>query len=258
MVKSNRMPVLFIGHGSPMNAIEDNEFSSTWKKISTTIPQPKLILCISAHWLTDETKVTAMNNPKTIHDFYGFPKELEQIQYPANGSKKYALTIAKLLNEYDVALDDTWGLDHGTWSVLKHMYPNADIPVIQLSINFGLPLKTHFELGKKLTQLRDEGILIIGSGNVVHNLSMINFDPLAKPFKWAIDFDTFVKNSLKNRDYDTIINYTKQSLAKYAHPTNDHYIPLLYVLGASDMQIPKFYCEKIVYGSLSMRCVKYG
>ncbi len=252
------MPVLFIGHGSPMNAIEDNEFSSTWKDIASKMPEPSCILCISAHWLEDRTSVTAMDEPQTIHDFYGFPKELEEVIYPAKGSKKYALVVKETLKDIDVTLDTEWGLDHGTWSVLKHMYPNANIPVIQLSINDDLLLQEHFELGQKLTSLRDKGVLIIGSGNVVHNLGMINFNDDAKPFKWAIDFDNFVKTSIINNNYEALINYEKEHSARYAHPTNDHYLPLLYVIGASDMQKPEFFCEKIVYGSLSMRCVKYG
>ena len=258
MIQSKRMPVLFIGHGSPMNAIEDNEFSSSWKKIASDIPKPLFILCISAHWLTNETSVTAMSDPKTIHDFYGFPKQLEQIQYTAKGSKKYAVLVKNALNDISVKLDSTWGLDHGTWSILLHMYPDANIPVIQLSIDYDLPLQTHFDIGKKLTALRDKGVLIIGSGNIVHNLGMVDFSHSAKPFDWARDFDNFVKNSLEKKDYEALINYKKQHSSNYAHPTNDHYIPLLYAIGASDMQDPKFFCEKIVYGSLSMRCVKYG
>lgn len=255
---SKRMPVLFVGHGSPMNAIEDNEFSKAWKKIASEIPEPKFILCISAHWLTNDTEVTAMENPKTIHDFYGFPKELEQVQYPASGSKEYAELVKKTLSDVHVKLNTTWGLDHGTWSVLKHMYPKADVPVIQLSINYGLPLQKHFDIGKKLTVLRDKEVLIVGSGNIVHNLNMVNFDDSAKPYDWATDFDAFVKKNLEAKDYDALVSYKNQPSAKHAHPTNDHYIPLMYVIGASDAQSPEFYCGKIVYGSLSMRCVKYG
>ena len=255
---SKRMPVLFIGHGSPLNAIEDNEFSRDWKRLAAAIPRPSLILCISAHWLTDETKVTAMENPKTIHDFYGFPKQLEQTQYAAKGSLEYAELIKHTLSSIHVKLDNNWGLDHGTWSVLLHMYPKADIPVIQLSIDFGLPLTNHFDIGKRLTTLRDKGVLIIGSGNIVHNLGMVNFDSSAEPFDWAVNFDDFVKTSLEKKNFEALINYKKQSSSRYAHPTNDHYIPLLYVIGASDMQTPEFSCEKIVHSSLSMRCVKYG
>jgi len=254
---SKKMPVLFIGHGSPMNAIEDNEFTKEWKKIASKILHPSCILCISAHWLTSDTQITAMENPKTIHDFYGFPKELEQIVYPAKGSMEYAKLVTDTLNDINVKLNTTWGLDHGTWTVLRHMYPKADIPVIQLSINYGLPLQKHFEIGKKLTVLRDKGILIIGSGNLVHNLGMINFDNAAKPFEWATEFDNFVKKNLETKDFGSLINYKNQSSARLAHPTNDHYLPLMYVIGASDKQNPKFSCEKIVYSSLSMRCIKY-
>jgi 4,5-DOPA dioxygenase extradiol len=253
-----RMPVLFIGHGSPMNAIEDNEFSRDWKRIAEEIPEPSCVLCISAHWLADEIKVTAMAKPETIHDFYGFPKKLEQIQYLAPGSLKYAELIKSTLEDFDVKLDEEWGLDHGTWSVLRHMYPKANIPVIQLCINENLPLKKHFEIGKKLAALRDSKILIIGSGNIVHNLGMVNFSTSAKPFEWAVEFNNFVKISLENKDFDALINYEKQNSAVHAQPTNDHYIPLIYVIGASEKQNPEFSSNKIVYSSLSMLCIKYG
>jgi 4,5-DOPA dioxygenase extradiol len=258
---SKRMPLIFIGHGSPMNAIVNNEFSKTWKKIASEISKvcmPSCILCVSAHWLTSDTEVTAMDTPKTIHDFYGFPKELEQVQYTAPGSRNYAELVQKTLSDIHVKLNTTWGLDHGTWSVLKHMYPKADIPVIQLSINYGLSLQKHFDIGKKLIALRDKGVLIIGSGNIVHNLNMVNFDDSAKPYDWAIDFDNFVKKNLEMKDYNALINYKNQPSARHAHPTNDHYLPLMYVIGASDNQNPEFFCEEIVYGSLSMRCIKYN
>jgi len=250
------MPVLFIGHGSPMNAIEDNEFTDEWKKIAKKIPKPKLILCISAHWLKDSTAVLSTANPKTIHDFYGFPEELYQIAYPAKGSIEYAKVVKKLVKSVDVKLDDTWGLDHGTWSVLVKMYPDANIPVIQLSINPSLPLETHIKIGKELSLFRSQGVLILGSGNIVHNLGMMRMN--GEPFPWAIEFDEFVRKSLDENNISNLLTYKKHHYGKYAVPTNDHYIPLLYVVGASKDEPPKFFCTKIFYSSLSMTCVAYG
>jgi len=250
------MPVIFVGHGSPENSIENNEFTKSWKELAKSIPKPKCILCISAHWLLDQTRITAMNKPKTIHDFYGFQDELYAINYPASGSKEFAESIKNKINTVKVELDQDWGLDHGTWSVLVHMYPKANIPVLQLSLNDDLPLNQHFEIGKELIKLRDEGILIIGSGNIVHNLMRMN--PGGKPFDWAIEFDKWARDRLIKKDYDALINYSKQKSSHYAVPTNEHYLPLLYVIGASDDDEPMFLNEKIFYASLSMRCVIYG
>jgi len=261
------MPVLFIGHGSPMNAIEDNEFTDSWKTIAKIITEkfskPKLILCISAHWLKDNTAVLSTKNPQTIHDFYGFPEELYKVQYPALGSLEYAKIIKDTIKSVDVKLDDTWGIDHGMWSVLVKMYPKADIPVIQLSINPNLSLETHIKIGKELSALRSRGVLIIGSGNIVHNLGMMRTSGVA--FPWAIDFDDYIQKSLEDNNVENLLNYKKHPSSRYAVPTNDHYIPLLYVVGASIGESnasldgkPKFFCTKIFYSSLSMTCVAYG
>jgi len=253
---NTRMPVIFIGHGSPENAIEKNEFSDSWKNIAKNIPRPKAIICISAHWTSNETKVTMMENPKTIHDFYGFPKKLYDMQYPAPGSVNLAESIIKTVKTVRVKPDLDWGLDHGTWSVLANMYPDANIPVVQLSLDESLPIEKHLEIGEELTKFRDEGVLIIGSGNAVHNLSAMN--PSGKEYEWAVSFDKFVKERLEEKDSKSLVEYKKKSSARYAVPTNEHYLPLLYVLGVSNGDEPKFYCEKIFYASLSMRCVVYG
>jgi 4,5-DOPA dioxygenase extradiol len=255
MVK-DLMPALFIGHGSPMNAIEDNEFTKEWKKIAEKIPRPKCILCISAHWLKDSTAVLSSMNPETIHDFYGFPEKLYRMKYPVKGSIGYAKIVRDTIKSVDVKFDDTWGIDHGTWTVLVHMYPKADIPVIQLSINPDLPLEDHVNIGKELSELRSKGVLIIGSGNMVHNLGMMRYE--GTPFAWAKEFDEHVIKSLENNNGENLLNYRKHPAGKYAVPTNDHYIPLLYVYGASLDEKPKFFCRKIFYSSMSMTCVAYG
>lgn len=254
---TQRMPVLFIGHGSPMNAVEQNEFTNSWKALAKKIPRPKLILCISAHWLTNGTFVTSMSNPKTIHDFYGFPKRLYDIQYQARGSKEASELIKDAVRTVSVQSDLNWGLDHGTWSVLVNMYPKADVPVLQLSLDATLPLEKHFGIGRELTRLREKGVLIIGSGNIVHNLGMMNSDPEAKPYAWAVAFDAFVKENLAKKDSDALIKYGLQKSSASAVPTNEHYLPLLYVMGASDHEAPQFLCEQIFSASLSMRCVLY-
>jgi len=259
---SKPLPVIFIGHGSPMNAIENNEFTREWentsKKIAERFSKPKCILCISAHWLNNKTSVLSTDNPKLIYDFYGFPKDLYDVKYPARGSAEYAKIVKDCITTVDVKLDDSWGIDHGTWSVLVKMYPKADIPVLQLSIDMNMPLKNHVAIGRELASLRSKGVLIIGSGNIVHNLGMMRID--SKPFSWAEEFDEYVMKSLKDGAVDNLLNYHKQKSAKYAVPTNDHYIPLLYVIGAADVkkEKPVFYCRKIFYSSLSMTCVSYG
>ena len=250
------MPALFIGHGSPLNANEENEFTRTWKKIGKVLPFPKLILCISAHWLREGTAVTAMLRPKTIHDFYGFPPKLYALQYPAAGSPEQALRIQKLVKTVPVELDQEWGLDHGSWSVLRHIYPKATIPVVQLSLDYQLSLQKALEIGKELSILRSKGVLILGSGNLVHNLMVV--DPGAKPFDWAVKFDQMVKDNLVSKKYDDLVNYTKHPSSRMAHPTNDHYLPLLYVIGAAFREVPQFFNEKIVYGSISMRGIAFG
>lgn len=256
-------PVLFIGHGSPMNGIEDNEFSRNWTKFGKEIPKPKAVLVISAHWLTNGTKVTAMENPKTIHDFGGFPQALFDVQYPAKGSPELAKETANLIHSTHVDLDHEWGLDHGTWTIIRHMYPNADIPVLQLSIDYSKPPQYHFDLAKQLKALRKKGVLIVGSGNMVHNLRMVAWDKLQEPeygFDWAIEMNTVFKEKIGNRDFQALINYEKlNAAAKLAIPTPDHYYPLLYTIALQDdKEDLSFFNDKAVGGSLTMTSVKFG
>jgi 4,5-DOPA dioxygenase extradiol len=256
--ESKVMPVLFIGHGSPMNAIEDNEFTREWEKISDIIPKPTAILCISAHWLTKGTFVTSMQKPRTIHDFYGFPNELYDIQYNAPGDTLLSRRICELLKEINAMADSEWGLDHGSWSVLRRLYPDANIPVLQLSIDYSKEMKYHYELAAGLKKLRAENILILGSGNIVHNLRMIQDQNFG--YDWAIEFDAWVSQCLTNRDDASLVNFSqKGTIAQLSVPTPDHYIPLLYALGASnpDEKI-EFFASDFTMGSLSMRSVKIG
>ncbi|RAW01119.1 4,5-DOPA-extradiol-dioxygenase [Pseudochryseolinea flava] len=258
----NVMPVLFIGHGSPMNGIEDNTFSAQWKKLGQDIPQPKAVLVVSAHWLSKGTRITAMNFPRTIHDFGGFPPELFAVQYPAPGNPALAKTTAELFHT-KVELDHDWGLDHGTWTVVRHMYPAANIPVLQLSIDYSKPLQYHYELTRELLSLRKKGVLIIGSGNMVHNLRMVAWDKLAEPeygYDWAIAANDQFKNLITKGDHRALIDYEKLGPDfRNAIPTAEHYIPLLYTLG---LQTPKdkisFFNDKVVGGSLTMTSVMLG
>jgi 4,5-DOPA dioxygenase extradiol len=250
--KKTMSSVMFIGHGSPLNAIEKNEYSRVWKEISDSIPKPDAILCISAHWVTNKTKVLTAENPKTIHDFYGFPIELHNIEYKAPGSLKYANKTLNLLGDIAEA-DNKWGFDHGSWSVLHLMYPEADIPTYQLSIDMNLSSIEQFEIGKKLKELRNDNVLIIGSGNVVHNLGMLeyNFDG---GFDWAVEFDDYIKQNVENRNFESVINYQSQGKkAKYSVPTNEHFVPLIYILGAvNENDNLKVYNNSCMAGSLSM------
>jgi 4,5-DOPA dioxygenase extradiol len=252
------MPALFVGHGNPMNAIEDNEFSRSWQDAARQIPKPKAILCVSAHWEGRSTQVTAMETPRTIHDFYGFPRELFEKQYPAPGSPELAERVMQLVGESNVALDHSWGLDHGTWSVLCRMYPEADVPVVQLSLNRTLDTAGHYALGQQLRQLRREGVLLVGSGNIVHNLRMIVWEDTA--FDWAVEFDANIEQWILHHDHDPIIHYEKQGRAAMLSVNSaEHYLPLLYVLGAGEKDEPiSFFAEKLWGGSLSMRCVRIG
>lgn len=258
-----KMPVLFIGHGSPMNAIEDNEFSIRWQQMGKEIPVPKAVIVISAHWLTKGTMVTAMPNPKTIHDFGGFPQALFDVQYTAPGSPELATEIQKLITNPSVELDHDWGLDHGTWSVVKHMYPNADIPVLQLSIDYNKPAAYHYELASQLLILRKKGVLIIGSGNMVHNLRMVAWDKLNEPeygFDWALEMNDIFKNKISNGFHKELIQYEKlHKAATLAIPSPDHYYPLLYILALqTDHDKVAFFNDKAVGGSLTMTSVKIG
>lgn len=256
-------PLLFIGHGSPMNGIEDNEFSRTWAKIGQEIARPKAVLVVSAHWLTRGTYVTAMEQPKTIHDFGGFPQELFDVQYPAKGSPSLAEETKKMITSTDVGLDHDWGLDHGTWTVVRHMYPDADIPVLQLSIDYGRAPQYHYELAKELASLRKKGVLIIGSGNMVHNLRMVDWHKLSEPnygFDWAIEMNILFKQKINDGDHKALIDYENlNKAAKLAIPTPDHYYPLLYTLGLQDSQDGiQFFNDRLVGGSLNMTSVKIG
>jgi 4,5-DOPA dioxygenase extradiol len=258
-----KMPVLFLGHGSPMNAIEENEFVTGFRNIAKSILTPTAILCISAHWFTKGTKVTAMKMPQTIHDFGGFPKELFNVQYPAKGSPELAQLTKELILPTEATLDHDWGLDHGAWSVIKHLYPEANIPVIQMSIDYSLTSQAHFDMAQKLQSLRNKGILIIGSGNIVHNLRMVdwaNFDKDNYGFDWAIEAREKINNNIIDGDFADLINYQKQGKAfDLAIPTPDHYLPLLYTLGLkNESENIQLFNDKLLAGSLSMTSVKIG
>ena len=258
-----KMPVLFVGHGSPMNAIETNEFTTYWKKLASEIEKPKAVLCISAHWLTRGTFVTAMDFPKTIHDFGGFPLELSEAVYTAPGDSALALETSKLITSTSVGLDHDWGLDHGTWSIVKQMYPEADIPVLQLSIDYNKPSNYHYKLAKEISALRKKGVLIIGSGNMVHNLGKIAWDKMNTPnygFDWAIEMNDIFKKKIESNDHQALIQYEKlSSSVLLAIPTPDHYYPLLYTLGLQEKDDSiQFFNDKLVAGSLTMTSVKIG
>ncbi len=257
------MPVLFVGHGSPMNGIEDTEFSRRWTQMAKEIPTPKAVLVVSAHWFTKGTKITAMDFPETIHDFGGFPKELYEVQYPAPGSPVLAKETAELLHSAHVELDHDWGLDHGAWTVVRHMYPEANIPVLQLSIDYTKGPQYHYDLAKELYALRKKGVLIIGSGNMVHNLRMVAWNKLNDSeyaFDWAAQMNNTFKELIANGDYKPLINYT--SLGKealLAIPTPEHYLPLMYTLGVKgNKDNVSFFNDKAVGGSLTMTSVKLG
>lgn len=260
---TEKMPVLFLGHGSPMNAIEENQFVQRFRNISREIPKPNAILCISAHWFTNGTFVTAMQNPKTIHDFYGFPKELFEVQYPAPGNPELAKETAELLLPEIVEEDHSWGLDHGAWSVIKHLYPNAEIPVIQLSIDYTKPPQYHFDLAKKLQKLREKGILIIGSGNIVHNLRMVdwkNINTVGAGWDWAVEAREKTNNWLLDGNFQNLIDYQRQGVAlQTAVPSPDHYLPLIYSLGLKEKsENLSLFNDELIGGSLSMTSVRIG
>lgn len=255
------MPVLFIGHGSPMNAIEENEFTAGWKKVAGSIPKPRVILFISAHWLTRGTYVTAMEKPKTIHDFGGFPEELFAVNYPASGDPELANEISAIVTRARVGLDTKeWGLDHGSWSVAKPMYPNADIPAIQLSIDYYKPAVYHYELAKELAGLRKKGVLIIGSGNMVHNLKYADFSNPDGGYDWAVEMNETFKRSILGNDHYALIDYGRFGKnSSLAIPTPDHYYPLMYILGLQGKDEPlEIFNDKAVLGSVSMTSVKIG
>lgn len=257
------MPVLFIGHGSPMNGIEDNEFSNRWKSMAKEIPTPKAVIVISAHWFTKGTSITAMDFPKTIHDFGGFPEALFQIQYPAPGDPQLAKSTASMIHGTHVELDHDWGLDHGTWTIIRHMYPEANIPVLQLSIDYTKDPAFHYTLAKELYDLRKRGVLMIGSGNMVHNLRMVAWDKLDGPaygYDWALQMNQTFKDLILNRDHQPLVHYnTLGREALLAIPTPEHYLPLLYALGLQGKTDNiSFFNDKPVGGSLTMTSVKIG
>lgn len=257
------MPVLFIGHGSPMNGIENNIYSQTWAAMAEKIPAPKSVLVISAHWLSKGTQVTAMDFPKTIHDFGGFPKALYEVQYPAPGNPNLAAETAKLIKSTDVVLDHDWGLDHGAWTVIRHMYPDASIPVLQLSIDYSKDACYHYELAKQLYELRKKGVLIIGSGNMVHNLRMVSWqhiDEVNYGYDWAVQMNTIFKDLIANGHHDALVRYDRLgSEALLAIPTPDHYLPLIYTLALQGKKDDvQFFNDYAVGGSLTMTSVKIG
>jgi len=257
------MPVLFIGHGSPMNGIEDNEFSQRWTRMAKEIPKPSAVLVVSAHWFTKGTRITAMDFPETIHDFGGFPQALFDVQYPAPGNPELAKETASLLHSARVELDHDWGLDHGAWTVVRRMYPEAKIPVLQLSIDYTKPPQYHFDLAKELYGLREKGVLIIGSGNMVHNLGMIAWAKLNEVgygYDWALKMNDTFKQLILDGDYKSLINYESLGAeSRLAIPTPEHYLPLLYSLGlkGSNDNI-SFFNDKAIAGSLTMTSVLIG
>lgn len=257
---TSKMPVLFLGHGSPMNAIEENEFVSAFRKLGQELVRPSAILCISAHWETKGTFVTAMQNPRTIHDFGGFPQALFDVQYPAQGSPELALQTKNIITKTEVGLDDKWGLDHGAWSVIKHLYPNADIPVIQMSIDYLQPAKYHYELAKEISSLRQKGVLIIGSGNMVHNLRLVEWKKLNEnyAYDWATEASEKMKSYILSGDHQKLIEFKSQGKAfDLAIPTPEHYLPLLYTLALKEEnEKVTLFNDKYLGGSMSMTSLK--
>ena len=257
------MPVLFLGHGSPMNAIEENEFVAGFRKMGQALPKPQAILCISAHWETRGTMVTAMEQPRTIHDFGGFPKELFAVQYPAPGSPELASITQEIITQTKVRLDEQWGLDHGAWSVIKHLYPDANVPVIQMSIDYTQGPAYHYELGKQLMALRNKGVLIVGSGNMVHNLRMVAWDKLDTPgfgYDWALEAREQMNAAILKGDHQALVNFKQQGRAfDLAIPSPEHYLPLLYTLALQQKgEAISLFNDQALGGSLTMTSVKIG
>lgn len=248
-----KMPVVFVGHGSPMNAIEDNTYTRTWRALGERIARPAAILCFSAHWFTQGTRIMNGENPKTVYDMYGFPEELYKITYNTPGSPLFAKKAAELISR-ETVFDTSWGIDHGTWSVLVHMYPERDIPVFQISIDAGAPPETHYQIGKELRELRDQGVLILGSGNIVHNLRLVDWGMAGKGFDWAQEFDGWINERIMKRKHEEILRFRELGdIARLAVPTPDHFYPLLYTLGASEEKdTVTVYNQSCELGSLSM------
>ena len=257
------MPVLFIGHGSPMNAIEQNEFSLQWQALGKSLPKPNAILCISAHWETRGTFLTAMEKPQTIHDFGGFPKALFDVQYPAPGSPALADETTKLVTSTHIGLDHKWGLDHGAWSILNHLYPDANVPVIQMSLDYSQAPQYHYELAKELSELRKKGILIIGSGNIIHNLDLLDWNKISEPeygYDWAFEASNKIKEFIRTKNHKELINYRSQGKAfDLSIPSPDHYLPLLYTLALqNENEEISLFNDKAVMGSITMTSLKIG
>jgi 4,5-DOPA dioxygenase extradiol len=252
------MPVLFVGHGSPMNAIEHNAFTEALSKLSVRLPRPNAVCVVSAHWVTSGSHVMASEHPRTIHDFYGFPRELYEVQYPAPGAPQEAANVA---SNQEILPDRGWGLDHGSWSVLRHMYPKADVPAFQLSLDSRRRFQGHLELGREIASLRERGVLILGSGNIVHNLQRIDWNDPHGAYDWAVEFDGRVKHAVEARDASALATPQKwgDALLATAHPTVEHYLPLLYCMGATDEQDTVSYpYEGFDFGSISMRAILFG
>ena len=261
MTESARIPAIFVGHGNPMNALARNQYTQAWYQLGISLPRPRAILCVSAHWYVPRVAVTAMRRPRTIHDFGGFPAKLYEVAYPAPGSPELAHRIVEVMAPLAVDLDQTWGLDHGTWSVLVHLYPDASIPVVQLSIDETREAATHYEIARRLAPLRDEGVLILGSGNIVHNLHAYAWgDVSAAPYDWALRFDRLARQLLAQGDFAPLVNY--ESLGRdalLAAPTPDHYLPLLYVMAQRQQDEPvSFPVAGFDGGSISMLAVRIG
>ncbi|MDX6768826.1 MAG: 4,5-DOPA dioxygenase extradiol [Elusimicrobiota bacterium] len=257
---ASAMPAVFIGHGDPMHALRDNAYTRTLAALGRRIGRPEAIVCVSAHWLTDGAWATHMEKPRTIHDFHGFPRELFEVRYDAPGSPATAERLRELVAAPEVRLDDgRWGLDHGAWSVLRHMYPAADVPVVQLSIDPRRPAADHFELGRRLAPLREEGVLILGSGNVVHNLAMMEWSAHPRPFDWAVEFDAHVKRKTQEGDYAALTGDPRNMPGgELSVPTPEHWYPYLYALGAAGRDEVRWEYEGLEYASISMRCASFG
>ena len=262
-----KMPVLFIGHGSPMNLVLDNGYTRSLAALGKGLPRPKAVLVISAHWLTNGTAVTCMERPGTIHDFYGFPDELYALRYPSPGAPDLARRTCELVKSAAVSCSSDWGLDHASWAVLKHLYPAADIPVFEMSLDYRFnewrpkPLQYHYDLGKELAALRTEGVLIIGSGNIVHNLGLIDFENIdAATFDWAGEFDGEVKAALEQGRHEELLQLRSRDRAtQFAVPTLDHYLPMIYTIALQKKNEPLvFIHEGFQYGSVSMRSFRVG
>ncbi len=263
LTATDKFPVLFLGHGSPMNAIEDNEFVQGFRKIGQTFEKPKAILVISAHWETRGTFVTAMEHPSTIHDFGGFPQALFDVQYPAPGSPSLAQETQRIVTKTEVHLDDKWGLDHGSWSVVRHLYPNADVPIIQMSIDYTQPASYHYAIAQQLAELRKKGVLIIGSGNMVHNLRMVAWDKLnttGYAYEWATIANDKMKTLIQDGNHQALINFRQQGKEfDLAIPTPEHYLPLIYSLALQEKNEDLFlFNDNAIAGSLTMTSVKIG